>query len=124
MEKVILIREKCTSTSCNTHRSSVSAIIPCQGTVAPVRQRNRSFAYYLVYMYVHEDGMGSKHFHWYLELLIIDYYNKYGCQIFISFYGINRIYYRSSQKEITYQTDKCLVILSSKTYVFEDKLTK
>ena len=29
-----------------------------------------------------------------------------------------------TQKEITSQTDKYLVILSSKTYVFEDKLTE
>ena len=30
----------------------------------------------------------------------------------------------SSKKEITIQTDQYLVISSSKTYVFEDKMTK
>ena len=32
--------------------------------------------------------------------------------------------YVTSQKETTSRTDSYLVILSSKTYVFEDKLTK
>ena len=34
------------------------------------------------------------------------------------------IIWKNTQKEITSQIDQYLVILSSKTYVFEDNLTK
>ena len=57
-------------------------------------------------------------------LVILFPRTQYSIQIIMSPFRLVFIKYCTTQKEITRQTDLYLVILSSKTYVFEDNLTK